>query len=81
VTAPSALRHINLWRSPSSVWLWVIATGVLSITEAIRLRKEISGDVRPALSGRRDDDTIRLVDRIMTSRRLVQAGTADRYFF
>jgi len=33
------------------VWLWAVATGVLKIAEAIRVRKEISGDVWLALSG------------------------------
>lgn len=33
------------------VWLWAIATGLLKIAEAIRLRKDIPGDIWLALSG------------------------------
>ena len=33
------------------VWLWAIATGILRIAEAVRLRKEIPGDIWLALSG------------------------------
>jgi uncharacterized membrane protein HdeD (DUF308 family) len=44
-------------RSPSPkalvflVWLWAIATGILRIAEAIRMRKHILGDVWLMLSG------------------------------
>lgn len=33
------------------VWLWAIATGLVRIVEAIRLRKEFPGDIWLALSG------------------------------
>jgi len=33
------------------LWLWAVATGILRIAEAIRLRKEFPGDVWLALSG------------------------------
>ena len=33
------------------LWLWAIATGTLKIAEAIRLRKELSGDIWLALGG------------------------------
>jgi uncharacterized membrane protein HdeD (DUF308 family) len=33
------------------VWLWAIATGILKIAEAMRLRKEVLGDVWLAISG------------------------------
>ena len=33
------------------IWLWAAGTGILQIMEAIRLRKEISGDVWLALGG------------------------------
>ena len=33
------------------IWLWAAGTGILQILEAIRLRKEISGDVWLALGG------------------------------
>ncbi len=33
------------------IWLWAVATGIVQIAEAIRLRKQISGDVWLALGG------------------------------
>src|SRR5262249_12327264 len=33
------------------IWLWAIATGALRVAEAVRLRKEISGDIWLLLSG------------------------------
>lgn len=33
------------------LWLWAIATGILKIVEAIRLRKKLSGDIWLALGG------------------------------
>jgi uncharacterized membrane protein HdeD (DUF308 family) len=33
------------------IWTWAVGTGILQILEAIRLRKEISGDVWLALGG------------------------------
>jgi uncharacterized membrane protein HdeD (DUF308 family) len=47
------LRHMHpsIMALVFLVWLWAIATGVLRIAEAIRLRKEIPGDIWLALSG------------------------------
>jgi uncharacterized membrane protein HdeD (DUF308 family) len=47
------LRHMHpsMMAFVFLVWLWAIATGVLRIAEAIRLRKEIPGDIWLALSG------------------------------
>lgn len=42
---PGAMAFVFL------VWLWAISTGVLRISEAIRLRRELPGDVWLALSG------------------------------
>jgi uncharacterized membrane protein HdeD (DUF308 family) len=33
------------------IWLWAAVTGILQIVEAVRMRKEISGDVWLALGG------------------------------
>jgi uncharacterized membrane protein HdeD (DUF308 family) len=43
--------HPSIMALVFSVWLWSIATGILRIAEAIRLRKEIPGDIWLALSG------------------------------
>ena len=47
------LRHMHpsMMAFVFLVWLWAIATGLLRIAEAIRLRKEIPGDIWLALSG------------------------------
>jgi uncharacterized membrane protein HdeD (DUF308 family) len=42
---PSPLASIAL------IWLWAVGTGILQIVEAVRLRKEISGNVWLALGG------------------------------
>src|ERR1700754_5024311 len=33
------------------IWLWAIGTGIIRVAEAVRLRKDISGDVWLLLSG------------------------------
>lgn len=43
--------HPSMMAFAFLVWLWAIATGLLRIAEAIRLRKEIPGDIWLALSG------------------------------
>jgi len=44
-SSPSPIASVVL------IWLWAVGTGALQIAEAIRLRKEMSGDIWLALSG------------------------------
>jgi uncharacterized membrane protein HdeD (DUF308 family) len=54
------------------VWLWAVITGILRIAEAIRLKKEISGDIWLALSGL----AAVLLSLMLFSRKIAEGGMA-----